>query len=127
MNYRTKALKAFCKLRRLQEANEAGYVQCVTCGKPVKWNECDGGHFIHRRFRGTEVEHDNVWPQCVSCNRFGSITQKEYARKLIEKIGEERVNDLVALKYESYPWRSYKVMAEKYDAEIRRLRKEKGL
>jgi hypothetical protein len=126
MNYRTKALTAFCKLRRLQEANEAGYVRCVTCGKLVKWNECDGGHLIHRAIRGTEMEPDNVWPQCIVCNRFTSISEMEYARALAQRIGWERI---VALsdKRDSYQRKDYQALLWGYEAEIRRIRKEKGL
>ena len=43
MNIRNEAISSFCRLRRLQEATDSGYVTCITCGKVVKWDECDGG------------------------------------------------------------------------------------
>jgi hypothetical protein len=126
MNYRSKALTAFCKLRRLQEANGAGYVRCITCGKLVKWNECDGGHLIHRGIRGTEVEPDNVWPQCIACNRFGNISEMEYARVLADQIGWDRIEALME-KRQDHTRKNYPVLHRHYMSEIRRIRKEKGL
>jgi hypothetical protein len=126
MNYRSKALTAFCKLRRLQEANGAGYVRCITCGKLVKWNECDGGHLIHRAIRGTEVEPDNVWPQCIACNRFGNISEMEYASALAQKIGWDRIGSLMD-KRDLYERKDYESLYRGYQSEIRSIRKEKGL
>jgi hypothetical protein len=126
MSYRDDAIRAFCKLRRLQEANESGYVHCITCGAVVKWNECDGGHFIPRGKRGTEVEADNVWPQCVSCNRFHAVTRKEYLNALTTKIGEERVKALEA-KAKIQGKKDYMALTRFFEFQVRQLRKEKGL
>jgi hypothetical protein len=127
MNYRDKAVRAFCKLRRLQEANEAGYVRCITCGRIMKWNECDGGHFIHRRFRATEVEPDNVWPQCIACNRFGNLSLADYGERLAEKIGWERVNRLLKIRYSNTYRKNYQQLAKEFESEARRIREEKCL
>jgi hypothetical protein len=110
----------------LQEANEAGYVRCVTCGKIVKWNECDGGHLIPRGVRGTEVEPDNVWPQCITCNRFGNISETEYAIALADRIGWDRIEALMA-KRDAYERKDYLVLRNEYETRIREIRKEKGL
>jgi len=126
MSYRDDAIRAFCKLRRLQEANESGYVRCITCGAIVKWNECDGGHFIPRGKRGTEIDPDNVWPQCVSCNRFANITLKEYSNALALKIGEDRVEALKA-KSKDCGKKDYASLTKSFESQIRQLRRAKGL
>lgn len=123
---RTEALAAFCRLRRLQEANEAGYCQCITCGKIVKWNECDGGHFIPRRYRGTELDPDNVWPQCIECNRYSTITRVEFAEKVAEKIGWKKVNSLEARKCD-YNSPHYPSLVRQFTSEAEAVKREKGL
>ena len=57
---RERALALFQKLRRIEEANEDGYVYCISCGKLMHWKEAQGGHYIPRANRATELEHDNV-------------------------------------------------------------------
>lgn len=127
MNYRDTALRAFCKLRRLQEANDNGYVRCITCGRIVKWNNCDGGHFIDRRHRGTELEPDNVWPQCMVCNRFMSGDKNEYRMALALKIGEERLGRLLKLKTFDHSHKDYQSLAKAFNSESCEIRRKKGI
>ena len=127
MNYRETALSAFCKLRRLQEASDNGYVRCITCGRLVKWNECDGGHFIDRRHRGTELEPDNVWPQCMVCNRFLSGDKQEYRNALESRIGIERLERLERLKSGGHIYKDYRSLAKAFNSESRQIRKRKGI
>lgn len=126
MSRRDEAIRAFCKLRRLQEASDSGYVHCITCGKVVRWNECDGGHFIPRRYRGTEINPDNVWPQCVTCNRYGTITRREFAEKVAERVGWKKVKSLDAQK-SLYIRRDYSELIRSFRSQIAKLRREKGL
>lgn len=127
MNYRDTALRAFCRLRRLQEATDSGYVRCITCGRLVKWNECDGGHFIDRRHRGTELEPDNVWPQCMVCNRFMRGDKKEYRKALETKIGRERLEYLELVKINMYSCKDYRSLAKAFNTESRHIRRRKGI
>jgi len=127
MNYRNKAISAFCKLRRLQEADYNGMVRCVTCGRPVKWNECDGGHFIDRHYRGTELEPDNVWPQCVVCNRFLSGDKEKYKDVLINRIGKDRMERLVKMAYGDHIHKDYESLYRSFNRQIRQIRKVKGI
>lgn len=41
-----KAATLLQKLRRMEEADDNGYCQCVTSGEWRPWQEMDGGHFI---------------------------------------------------------------------------------
>lgn len=124
---RANCIQAFCKLRRLQEANHNGYCRCITCGAIVRWDECDGGHFHSRQFRGTEIDPDNVWPQCVECNRFGgSKTHDVYGVELEKKIGRQRMETLEVRKV-SYVSHDYRRLTGKFLSMCKRIRKEKGL
>ncbi len=133
MGDRDDCIRAFCQLRRLQEATENGYVQCIVCKKILPWNECDGGHYIDRRYRSVEIDPDNVWPECPECNRMGDINHATlYGIKLVEKIGSARVAGLLALKTKERKnpineRKDYRSLTTQFQAEIRRIRKEKGL
>lgn len=94
---REKALAAFQKARKLQESNDLGYAQCISCGKLLHISEMDGGHYIPRQYRATELLEINVNPQCRTCNRFDYGNQIGYRKGLIAKYGaetEQRLEDL---------------------------------
>ncbi len=91
---RDKALRAFQRYVRLLKTNSSGQGFCISCGKPIIYNACDGGHYIVRSVRPTELELDNVWAQCKICNGMKEGNSAQYRRHLIEKIGIERVERL---------------------------------
>lgn len=88
--------KKFSKMRRLQNADE-DYCNCVTCGRPFHWKDCDAGHFIERDKWWTRYVKMNVWPQCRSCNRFKGGRISWYGAWLRKKFGNEAIDDMVAL------------------------------
>lgn len=75
---------------RLRDANK----ECVSCDttESPQW---DAGHYrsrgaaSHLRFNLL-----NNWKQCNKCNRFLGGNVVEYRKKLIERIGEQRVIEL---------------------------------
>lgn len=95
--YREKCIASFCKLVRLQQADEEGYCTCITCGKRVKWNKCDGGHFISRTVIPICIAEGNVNAQCKKDNAYYGGLPILYERKLREKIGDERVDWLLKI------------------------------
>lgn len=99
---RSTAMMNFQKLRRMQEANDDGLVRCISCGKVMHWKEAQGGHYIPRTVRPTEMDPDNVWPQCPQCNgvRYGNL--HAYRSSLVRLIGEARVKRLEALREAYY-------------------------
>ena len=101
-NIRTRCLTSFQKLRRMEEANDEGYVQCISCGKIFSWKEVHGGHYIPRTVRTTELDPDNVWPQCNKCNTYLAGNIFGYRQNLLKKIGKERVERLENLRAAYY-------------------------
>ena len=145
---RQKCLQAFQLLRRLQCADSRGYVVCISCGSIHPYNEMDAGHYIPRGNRATELEPDNVWPQCKRCNRHLSGNYANYRMNLILRIGQvgvERLENLHGASLGSTEALSqlcdddklksiqrlnsyeYEERRKTYAAEIRRVRKAKGL
>ena len=97
-NIRQRCLTAMQKLRRLEEANPDGKVRCISCGRVMDWTEAQGGHYISRTCRATELESDNIWPQCTACNMYKSGNPIAYRYSLARKIGEARVKRLEDMK-----------------------------
>lgn len=101
---------------------------CISCDTPLsdEPNSADAGHFRsvgsapHMRF----VE-DNCWLQCKKCNRHLAGNAVEYRKRLLERIGQQRLeqieNDNVLRKYTK---EALEEIAKHYRAETRRLLKE---
>ena len=97
MNSRQKCLQALQKLRRIQEADDNGYVKCISCphdSQKIHWKSSDGGHYIGRANRAMELEPENIWPQCKHCNGPLEGNHMMYRFNLINRIGIERVERL---------------------------------
>ena len=95
---RQKCLKSFQLLRRLEEADEFGYCTCISTGKRIYYKECDGGHYISRACRATEMEPNNVFPQSKYANQYLHGDYHNYRDRLIDKIGLDRVERLEDLR-----------------------------
>lgn len=91
----------FSKYIRWYYADHTGCVECYTCGttKPVK--EMQNGHFQSRRHTSTRWEINNCRPQCVKCNMFSQGEQYLFGQKLKAEIGEEAVEEAIALSRKS--------------------------
>ena len=120
-----KAQTAFNAFIRARDKGKA----CISCdtqlgGEP---NTFDAGHYRsvgsapHMRF----VE-DNVHGQCKHCNNWLGGNHVEYRKRLLERIGEHRLeqieNDNVLRKYTK---EALEEIAKQYREEARRLEKER--
>lgn len=66
---------------------------CISCDKAYDNNRYgwDAGHYISRRYNFTRMHTYNVHLQCKRCNQFLSGNIVEYRKRLINKIGEDKV------------------------------------
>ena len=95
---RQKCLTAFQLLRRLEESDNWGRCECIVTGQVKHYKEMHGGHYISRKCLATEMDKDNVWPQCPGSNFYGGEADKLiYREKLIKKMGVDRVERLESL------------------------------
>lgn len=101
--WRTKALEKAQKLAKYRESfggatAEQRYCNCISCGKVVnlagKENRAEGGHYVSRTCRVTELELDNIHPQCHYCNCLMGGNEVAYRINLVKRIGLERVSRL---------------------------------
>jgi len=102
MTPKAKALITLQKLVRLKAADDRGYCQCVSCGKPFNWKEGDGGHFIPKGHSSYwSLKEENVHPQCKGCNGFGmkhGTAANEYTKWMIDYYGRKFVDEMESLK-----------------------------
>lgn len=87
------------ELVRRRDADEGGTVRCVTCNKLMHWRESQCGHWVKRQHRGTRWHLRNVAPQCAGCNMFKSGAMDEFALYLLNRYGQETIEELMRLKH----------------------------
>jgi len=90
-----KADKIFSIYIRKRDTDYRGWGKCITCGKPVMFEDGDAGHFVSRKHLKTRYDPRNVHLQCRKENRFESGNQATYLRKLEDKFGREVVDELM--------------------------------
>lgn len=67
---------------------------CISCGKPLK-GKFDAGHFYSvGSYPNLRYHEDNIWGQCVRCNRDLHGNLLEYRKNLEIRIGTERMEQL---------------------------------
>ncbi len=67
---------------------------CITCGKKDDIKKMDCGHYISRQHKATRWDEQNCACQCPSDNRFHEGVKDVFALKLIEKYGDNHLQNL---------------------------------
>jgi hypothetical protein len=89
-DYRNELQVIFNTWIRLRDSDEP----CISCGVPL-WGKFDAGHFHSvGDYPNLRYHVDNVFGQCVECNRHKRGNIHEYRINLIKRIGIERVEAL---------------------------------
>ena len=99
---------------------------CISCGKQFFKDEIV--HASHYKPAGTcynvRFNEDNVWISCVKCNTHLSGNGIEYRKRLVEKIGIERVEEVENLSTitRKFTISEVKEIIEIYKAKIKMLK-----
>ena len=88
------AWSLFSKIRRLEESDEWGMCNCVTCGKRLHWKQMHCGHFIHNRASETFLDPQNTHPQCEECNTHHFGRPKEYRAYIDKRYGKGTADEI---------------------------------
>ena len=112
---RKRAERVFNLWIRLRNADDNGYVRCVTCGKVDHYTQMNAGHFEH----GLDWVEDNMHAQCVRCNKWLHGNEARYALFMIDTYGRERTEELMNWKKKSLSGQKlsksdYEEIIEKY-------------
>ena len=90
------AQKEFNKFIRLRDCDEYGFAKCISSGQPLKYGTANyqAGHYYPTTVQNIRFNEDNVHGQGKSDNYYKSGNQVEYRKRLIDKIGAERLEAL---------------------------------
>lgn len=89
--------RLFSEYIRKRDTKDGMFI-CVSCGRTLPYEEADAGHFINRKWMPTRWDETNVHAQCRRCNRFDEGNIPEYYKFMINKYGEDHVNELLKRK-----------------------------
>ena len=78
--------------------SRAGLCTCYTCGVSKPVSDMQAGHAIQGRGNSILFETDGIRPQCAGCNVWQGGRLDVFIPRLIDEIGRERYDELLALK-----------------------------
>lgn len=94
-NLKEKLWKLFSEFIRLRDADDMGYVSCISCGKVAYWKDQQAGHYIPKNSgMFFYFNEEDCHGQCYGCNVAKSGNLIYYRKRLIEKIGLDEVEKL---------------------------------
>lgn len=74
---------------------------CISCGKRDDWKKTHAGHFVHDCMDFNEM---NINCQCARCNKWLHGNLANYAIRLKDKIGMQKVEWLLGQKGKLYKY-----------------------
>lgn len=128
------AKKSIASLKKLLWKLFTAYIKrrdkniCCTCGKYVTGREAGGGHYVPKGACGLEYyfHEQNVHCQCSSCNCYLGGNHPAYRAFLLQRYGQETIDDVERnyrnpYKGDSYTWlidkiEYYKNLNSQYDS-----------
>jgi hypothetical protein len=124
-----KCWKLWSLYRRLENADNRGYVECITCMRVKHYKEMDLGHLRHNTL---DFDRINTNPQCVFCNRYESGQRDLHYIWSVKKHGQAAIDDLylrsnTTNKKDNYPFEWLENFAMDMKARIQNLKDMKGL
>lgn len=115
--------RIYSKFIRMRDADNEGYVSCVTCGKRFHWTEVHCGHWVKRQFMAVRWDERNTAAQCVSDNLYHGGKQDEFGKAIIDRYGLDAFNELLSKKHETKKWTRAELqeLIETYTARVAAL------
>lgn len=90
--------KAYIRQRDMVRAGYwSGYFECISCGQTKPKDQLHAGHFYASTFTAVRWDERNVNGQCAGCNVFKHGNLLNYRKGMIEKWGQQVVDELEAL------------------------------
>jgi hypothetical protein len=103
---------------------------CPTCGAYITYETSDCCHYIGRGHLNTRYSEMNCHAGCRKCNRFKSGEAVRYRMWLVEKYGEQKVQELERLAFlAGGGFKSFDLdmIADQYKQKIKALKAENNL
>lgn len=116
--------RIFSEYIRRRDADSNGFIRCISCGKIVRWQDSDCGHYINRKHNATRYDETNCNAQCRTCNRFDEGNIQFYRKGLIMKYGGSELEKLEIKKFNicKLGKMEINVLAEIYRNKLKKLK-----
>jgi len=89
---------------RTRDADEDGYVPCVTCPAKEHWKDMQAGHFIPGRLNANLFDERGVHAQCRKCNLILGGNGPKYYQFMLEAYGENVISELIVQNEKTKKW-----------------------
>lgn len=118
--------KIFSEYIRRRDSDKYGYIRCISCGKVVRWQDSDCGHYVNRGHNSTRYDELNCNAQCRKCNRFDEGNIYNYRKGLIKKYSEQIVELIEIKKHNHCKLGQFEinVLAEEYRRKLKEIKKQ---
>lgn len=94
-----KAQSRYIRAVRDAAPDQIGFSVCYTCGKELRWQEAQCGHYIPKSAGGeTMYDSRNLASQCESCNLWKKGNPIPFARNLVRDHGKSILDELSELR-----------------------------
>lgn len=102
--------EAFSEYVRRRDADQGGYITCVSCEARVPWRQADCCHYIDRGQMVTRYNEMNAAAGCRECNRFFPVEHKvQFRYWLIRKFGLKGVESMVRQSRSLQKWMPFEL------------------
>ena len=95
---------------RRRAAGPDGWARCYTCGNERHWKLMDAGHFVPGRTGSVLLNEEVLRVQCKECNLWRGGNYHAYTLRMIDEVGREKVEELLALKHKVRKWTREELM-----------------
>ena len=110
-NWKKLAWKAFSRYIRLRDCLEStgdpNWGICCTCKQKTEFNGLQAGHFIGGRGNSILLHEECVHAQCMRCNIWLKGNLVEYYIFMLNRYGQEKINELRILAKQPKPMAKY--------------------
>jgi len=90
-----KLWRVFSEYIRRKDADEDGYVNCISCGQRKHYTDLHAGHYWAKSVSlSLRFDERNVHPQCAGCNTFRHGNMAQYALALQREYGDRILQEL---------------------------------
>ena len=121
-DWKKKAQTVFNKYIRERDKNKG----CISCGTPLQNRKFDAGHFYPTTYEGLRFNENNVFGQCVPCNRSLHGNIHEYRKNITQRISQDELDWLDINRYTPLKMTKdeLKNLIEEYKIKIKELNKQ---
>lgn len=119
-----KAWDLLSKCVRLEAADEGGTLSCYCCDALIFWKDAQAAHFVPGRTGSVLLNPEVIRPCCLRCNVLLGGNYQVFTLRMIDEVGREKVEELIALKNKVVKWNRWELMMfiEDYKARLNALK-----